>query len=262
MSSNVAEVRTAHWQYARVLNTLRGICSKVPQLKTRFDSYYREALVGFDIDQFLANGCSLPRTQLEHAVINACERVGEYINSLPEQELTPDHRSINFQLNSELVRVALDGLSLHRPITVVRTARPPPPISTAPSSVSGASARSLPRPEQRCKPPRGPPPSVEVLEESLQSFDRTKVHYKGCPNDTIRCETCISAFSLLDMSPCSHKGDWCTRLGYYPHFTHRLQRVFWQKHVLNQAITASDLDAVSGNLTAICDFSISSLTRA
>lgn len=226
------EIKTVHKQYATIIKTLRGICNKVPEIRGIFDNAYRESLVSFDMDTFLSRGCTFISADYDRAVEKACEAVREHISSLDSNTVTIDHQSILFQLTSEMVTVALDGLKIARPVTVLRSEVP----TQQPRRDSKASSSSS-------QPARKEPPkniTDAEISHALQGIETERVHYLGCPNLTKKCHTCVSAFKLLDITPCSHKGEWCTRVGYYPHFPRRLQRKYSEQHSSNLALTAAD----------------------
>lgn len=219
------EVHTSHSQYTKILRTLRSICSIDPEILLRFDQSYREALVTFDMDDFIKRSCTITADDYARATNMACEKVCQYIDGIPSYQRTTHHSTIHSQLSSEMVVVALDGLKLARPITVIGSATKPKQASVQP------------------KPPQIAP-SDQTIREALQQVCVRLVHYRGCPNANTTCRTCMSAFQLLDYTPCTHKGDWCTRVGYYPHFTTRLQRKFQDEHRRNIALKAADIDAL------------------
>lgn len=193
---NAIELRTAKQQYASVVRTLRKICSAEPALTAEFDAGYRNAIATFEVEVFLNAGCSLSGPHLTQAAKAGCACAVAYINAQPKP-LSTEHQRILSELTSEMVVVALDGLSISPAIAVFRREQAPAPV---------------PRPAPQAKPPRCTPPSRRpsdtAISDALQQVVPEQVHYKGCPNPSVRCNTCASAFALLDVTPCSHRGDW------------------------------------------------------
>lgn len=222
--SSKTEVKTAQGQYVTVVKTIRGICQHADVIAA-FDCGYREGLATFDVSAFLQQGCRLLSSDLKRAVISGCTAAVSYIRDLPASE-KDKYNSIQSQLSSQLITVALDSLDIAKPVTVLKQTSPAPPQPSAP-----------------VLPTRTP--SESELESILAAIPLDSVHYRGCPNIGKRCLTCVSAFQLLDCTPCNHKSAWCTSVGYYPHFNQRLQRRFRVSHIANCAISELDLKASS-----------------
>lgn len=231
--SRPIEIRTAKQQFANVVRTLRRICSPIPVLLAEFDTGFKNGVATFEVDTFLDSGCSLSGSHLTMAAKAGCANAVAYINAQPTP-LSTQYQQILSELTSELVVVALDGLSINPAIAVFRNDQVKLPGHKTPS-------QSKPT---RCAPPSRRPSETQI-NDALQQIAPDSVHYRGCPNPSIRCNTCSSAFSLLDVTPCSHLGDWCVGTGYYPHFTARLMRRFADKHSRNIALVSEDLAAVT-----------------
>lgn len=230
-NSYTYELVTAHQQFTRIVQTLRGICNNIPSYRGVFDKGFREGLVDFDLDDFLSRGSDLLPSDRERAVRRGCALVLEEIDALPANERTQHHDNIYSQLNSDMIDVLASSLHMTKPVSVAAKPSARRPASPRP--------RKPKRPSPQCNP--------TDVGELLQSIDIKSIHYRNCRNPNTDCLTCQSAFKLLDYTPCTHNGDWCTSKGWYPHFPARLQRKFRQQHVENRALSQMELDAAEDN---------------
>lgn len=251
----------AHSQYSNILSSIRQSLQSNPAILAMFDSKFRTTLCNFNFNDFVNRGCTLTWPDRINALLQAREHVISHITDLEPVERSDSTNRIYYELTSSMIQVALDGL---KPLiehkyfsTLSNRASANQPKAKPQSTPQQSRLEPKPSTSQQSKQPQPaaqnfPPLTCEMEIEIRGLVSRhSDWHSTVCPNRPRKCTTCSSVYGVLPLTPCEHRGDWCCKFGYYPHFTRKLQahlRTYHERNVpvpsdvLNQLLQADDVN--------------------
>lgn len=195
-----------------------------------------------------------------NALLQAREEVISHINSLELVERSDATNRIYYELTSSMIQVALDGLKPlieHKHYSTLPHTRTSANQPAKPKTQSTPQqSQPEPKPSTSSQQSQKPQPAVSTfppLTRETESEIRGLVsrqsewHSTVCPNKMRKCTTCSSVYGVLPLTPCEHRGDWCCKFGYYPHFTRKLQAQLQTYHERNAPVPADVLEPLLQN---------------